>query len=97
MYEERIKSAQREAADAAGRYIAEAKEKADAVIRSAEDEAESRKKHILESAQTEIGELVLSAAQKLLADTADPETDSALYDRFISTVEAPEQKDDGNE
>ena len=97
MYEERIKSAQRDAADAAGRYIAEAKEKADALIRSAEDEAESRKKHILESAQTEIGELVLSAAQKLLADTADPETDSALYDRFISTVDVPEQKDDGNE
>ena len=97
MYEERIQSAQREAADAAGRYIAEAKEKADAIIRSAEDEAESRKKHILESAQTEIGELVLSAAQKLLADTANPETDSALYDRFISTVDAPEQKGDGNE
>lgn len=79
---------EKEMTDMAKRSVDEAKAKADAIIKAAEEEAEMRKKTILESAQTEIGELVLSAAQKLLSDTADPASDSALYDEFIRTASA---------
>lgn len=75
----------REGAEIAVKYVNEAKIKADEIVKAAEAEAEARKEHILESAQVEIGELVLSAAQKLLGDTASPESDKALYDEFIKT------------
>jgi len=83
---ERYREAEREMAERASRYVDAAKEKADAIVKSAEEEAEARKEHILESAQTEIGELVLSATQKLLGATASADADSALYDEFIKTA-----------
>lgn len=75
--------AEKDMADIAENYISQAKDKAEAYLIAAEKEAEERKEHILDSAQTEIGELVLSAAQKLLSDTVTPERDSALYDAYI--------------
>ncbi len=78
--------AEKEITEMTKRYVDEAKQKSDAIIKAAEEEAEMRKKTILESAQTEIGELVLSATQKLLNDSADSKTDSALYDEFIRTA-----------
>ena len=86
--EELRKNAERDVTALTKKYADEAKAKADAVIRAAEDEADARKKYILESAQTEIGELVLSAAQKLLSDTAGKDTDSALYDEFLTATGA---------
>ncbi len=75
--------AEREMAGVAKAYLEEAKEKAHMIIAAAEAEAEDRKEHILDSAQTEIGELVITATQKLLSDTVTPERNSALYDEFI--------------
>ena len=92
----RSAEAEREAAKAAARIVDEAKEKADAIVKAAEADAEARKEHLLESAQTEIGELVLSAAQKLMGEQASPESDSALYDAFLRRAgnAAPEKGDD---
>ena len=84
---EKKKSAEKECADVSAQYIKEAREKAARIILKAENEAEERKGHILQSAQAEIGELVVSATQKLLSDTANPERDSALYDEFIRLAE----------
>lgn len=81
------KVAEKETMEISAKYINEAKEKAEVIIRSAENEAEDRKAHILESAQTEIGELVVCATQKLLSDTVTPERNSALYDEFIRIAE----------
>ena len=53
----------------------------------AEDDAEKRKEQILDSAQTEIGELVIGATQKLLGETATPERTQALYDAFLDQAE----------
>ncbi len=97
-YEERMKkleeeivnmryNAEREMATASKAYIDKAKEKASSIISAAEKEAEDRKEHILDSAQTEIGELVVTATQKLLSDTVTPERNSALYDEFIRLAE----------
>lgn len=85
---ERKKAAERESADVSAEYIKEAREKADRIIRRAENQAEELKEHILQSAQAEIGELVVSAAEKLLSSTATPERDSALYDEFIRLAES---------
>lgn len=92
------KQAEQEWAATSAQYIDAAKEKADAIIRSAEEEAEERKDHILESAQSEIGELVVAATQKLLSETVTPEHNSALYDEFIrvageNTAESRAQND----
>ncbi len=75
--------AEREWSEISAQHINEAKEKAIAIIHAAEEEAEERKEHILESAQTEIGEMVLTATQKLLSDTVTPARNSALYDEFV--------------
>ena len=78
----RIKT-EKETADIARATIERAKEEAQKIVLAAETEAEKRKEHILDAAQVEIGELVLSAAQKLLNDTVSPERDAVLYDEFI--------------
>ncbi len=80
---DRQKEAEREWSEISAQHINEAKEKAALIIRTAEEEAEDRKEHILESAQTEIGELVVTATQKLLSGTVTPERNSALYDEFV--------------
>lgn len=80
--ESRLKTEQ-DAAETARKYIESAKAEAGAIIAKAEADAEKRKEQILDAAQTEIGELVISAAQKLLADTATPEQTHALYDAFL--------------
>ncbi len=93
-YEEKLRATQNEIAEmkkqvekdcaaTSAQYLEIAKEKADAIIRAAEEEGRERKEHILESAQAEIGELVVAATQKLLSDTVTPEHNSALYDEFI--------------
>lgn len=95
---ERQKAAEKEWTVISAQHINEAKEKAAAIIHAAEEEAEDRKEHILESAQTEIGELVVTAAQKLLSDTVTPERNSALYDEFVrlagDTVAGERSKND---
>ena len=49
----------------------------------AEEVAEERKIQILDSAQTEIGELVVEATQKLLTESASAERTHELYDDFL--------------
>ena len=78
---------EQEAAEAAKAYLDRAKERGDEMIRAAEQEAEARKSQILESAHTEISELVLSSAQKLIADTESEERTHELYDAFLREEE----------
>ena len=81
---------EKEAAKVAAATISAANEKAAQIISNAEKEAEIRKAHILDSAQTEIGELVIGATEKLLEDTASPERAEKLYDAFIKTLKDKE-------
>ena len=97
-YEEKLKNAdeeiakmqtaaEQEAAAAARTYLDNAKLRADDMIRAAEAEAEARKSQILESAHTEISELVLSAAQKLVEGTEEEDRTHELYDAFLAQEE----------
>lgn len=74
---------EKEWAQISSQYINEAKEKAARIVLEAEQEAEARKGAILSAAQTEISELVVSAAEKLLSDTVTPQRNIELYDEFI--------------
>ena len=78
--------AEKDAAKTAAATLAAANREASRIIAAAEREAEERKAHILDSAQTEIGELVIEATQKLLCDTASAERTGELYDAFIKTL-----------
>ncbi len=93
-YEEKLKQAdaeiiqkkrdsEKESAEIARKYLDDAREQADRIIKTAELDGENRKAHIMETAQHEIGELVLSSAEKLLNRTESPERDKELYDEFI--------------
>ena len=84
--EEMRLNAKNETATAAKEYINNAPEKAAAIISEAEAQAEDRKEHILDSAQTEIGELVVEATQKLLENNATPDRTHELYDEFIKSM-----------
>ena len=77
-----------ETAETSKEYIDTAQEKANAIIAEAENEAEIRQVHILDSAQTEIGELVIEATQKLLTESASEERVHNLYDEFIKKTAA---------
>ena len=85
---EQRQKAERESAETAKAYLDAAREKAAAILSAAEAEAETRRAQILDSAQTEIGELVIEAAQKLVCDTANAERTGALYDEFLRRAEA---------
>ena len=84
--EEMRVAAKNETAMTAKEYLNSAQEKASAIITEAETEAEDRKEHILDSAQTEIGEMVIEATQKLLKDSATPDRTHELYDEFIKSM-----------
>ena len=74
-------------------HIDSAREKASQIISDAELEAEHRRNQILDSAQTEIGELVIEATQKLIGETAGPERSRELYDEFIKHARKEEKAD----
>ena len=84
--EEMRVAAKNETAQAAKEYLNNAQDKAAAIIAEAESQAEDRKEHILDSAQTEIGELVIEATQKLLETEATPDRTQELYDEFIKSM-----------
>ena len=67
--------------------LTKVKEKAAEVIKTAEEEAEQHRKQILDSAQTEIGELVIEATQKLICESSTPERNKALYDEFLKCAQ----------
>ncbi len=81
------RQAELDVAEVAKSYIESSRAEAAAILAKAEDDAEKRRSQILDSAQTEIGELVIGAAQKLLGDTATPERTQELYDAFLKQAE----------
>lgn len=85
--EQQEAEARKRTAEEAKAYLDEAKEKAAAVIKEAEQEAEQRRRQILDSAQTEIGELVIEATQKLICETSTPEKNKELYDEFLKCTQ----------
>ena len=68
-----------------------AQEQADKLLDAARAAARQERETILESAQKDIAEMVVSAAEKLVRAQADPQKDKALYDRFLEAAQEDEQ------
>ena len=78
-----VAEARQEASREYGRMMDEAKARADGIVAKAKTDAEKEKKVILQEADFAVKELVVSAAAKMVGAAEDPESDRALYDRFL--------------
>lgn len=67
--------------------IQQAKEQADQIVAEAKDEARAEKEKIVAGARKEIGNMVVMATEKLIAKIHSPETDRALYEKFLSVTD----------
>lgn len=101
-YEKRLETADEEIkkrADAANQQLdasrqetlRRAKEQADKLLADARAAAEQEREAILKDAQKDIAEMVVSAAEKLAQKELDPESERALYDRFLDAAQEDEQ------
>lgn len=64
--------------------IKRAEEQAAKIIANARTEANRERAKILEDAQGEIADMVVSATEQLLAKDKTPETNKAIYEQFLS-------------
>ncbi|MBQ8389924.1 MAG: ATP synthase F0 subunit B [Oscillibacter sp.] len=67
--------------------IAEAEQQADRIISDAHQAAENEKRQILDSAQKEITDMVLTATEKLLLQSSA----STAFDQFLTAAERSDQ------
>ncbi len=63
------------------RIVAAARERADAIVRQAENDATRRKDEIMEQSQGEIREIIIAATAKMVGAQTDAQSD--LYDAFL--------------
>jgi vacuolar-type H+-ATPase subunit H len=63
--------------------VAEADKKAREALEDAEHKAQEERNHMIRDAKEEITEMVIDASSKMTASKAGPETDHALYEKFI--------------
>ena len=85
---ERTLESDKAAKDKADKIIRDAEEKAKGIIAAAEAQAEELHRQYLEAAQKDVGELVVKATEKLLNKYSDGAVDSVLYDDFLNLSES---------
>ena len=81
--QERLRDAVSRSEEAAKRRLAEANEEAEAVIARARTEAEQLRTQALSGLQSEIADLTVRAASKVLQAEVDPQRHRQLIDRFL--------------
>lgn len=67
------------------RLVNEAERKAEGIVRTAKEEGERSKEEIIDQAQTEIAQMVVNAAAKLVLSPDGDENE--LYDEFLARTE----------
>ena len=67
--------------------IEQAKGQADQIIADARLEAQAEKTKIVSGARKEIGDMVVTATEKLVATLHNPELDHALYEKFLAIID----------
>lgn len=73
-----------EAAREYGRIVDEAKDRAAGIVEKAKSDAEKEKQAILQQADGAVRDMVITAAAKVAGGADSPESDRALYDRFLA-------------
>ena len=66
------------------RTLKEANEKASRILENARNTAEQEKQNAMSGAKSEIADLALEAAKKLLSQGSSKEGNSMLYDQFLA-------------
>lgn len=82
--EHKRETARREAEESAKRTTDAADMQAAEILSRAHSGAEAQKRKLVSEAGADISAMVVTATEKLLAASQSEETDSALYDRFVS-------------
>jgi len=77
--------------DASGEYnriVNEARDKAEAIEKKARAKAQEEKTRILQQADLAVKEMAVAAVARMMAVKESPESDRALYDKFLTQAEA---------
>lgn len=77
----------KEAQNLRQQLMAEAGERADALIRQAQLEIDNEKAHAIATIRTHVVDLTLAAAEKVIGENMDSEKNRRLISEFIDTVE----------
>lgn len=78
-----VSEARQEASREYTRIVDEAKGRADGIVEKARTDAEAEKAAILQQADVAVKEMAIVAAARLVAGKENPESDRALYDKFL--------------
>lgn len=79
-----VSEARREASGEYARIVDEARDRAEEIVEKARTDAEAEKAAILEQADVAVKEMAILAAARLVAGEENPESDRALYDKFLT-------------
>ena len=89
--EKQLEEARSRATAEYDRIVAEADKKAREALTDAENKAQEERNQIIRDAKEEITEMVIDASSKMTASKAGPETDHALYEKFIEETKIDPQ------
>lgn len=78
------------------RIIADASEKADRLIENAHKSVENERRKVLQAAQSEIADIAMTAAKKVIAGNTSANNDSRIYNDFINEVDDDGPDSDGD-
>lgn len=84
---EQIQSSIREAQQLRQTLMAEATDKADDMVRRAQEEIQAEKDRVLTDLRLHVSNLALTAAEKIIGENMDTDKNRKLVDEFISSVE----------
>jgi len=79
-----LTQARQEASEEYGRIVKEAETKAEGIVEKARAEAEAEKTKLLRQADLTMKEITVAAIARMMAAKESPESDRALYDKFLA-------------
>lgn len=82
-----VTQAREEASTEYGRIVADAKDKADGIVEKAKTDAQAEKAAVMQQADAEVRDMVVTAAARMVAEKNGTSSDRALYDKFLSEAE----------
>ena len=86
---EQIQAQIREAQNLRGQLMAEASQKADEMVKRAQQEIEQERKKLFTELRLEVVNLTLLATEKVLGESVDTDKNRKLVQEFIDKVEVP--------
>ena len=89
--EKSLEEAHNKASQEYDRIVSEADKKAGVKLEDAKAAAEKDQSQMIADAKDEIAGMVIEASDKMTASKADPETDHALFEKFISETKKKSQ------